>query len=134
MAIYSPASLARLQTCHPLLQDLFHEVIKHTDCSIIFGYRNREEQEEAFNNGRSKAHYGQSNHNFYPSLAVDAMPYPINWEDMKGIHHFAGVVKGIAATKKIPIRWGGEFKGFFDGPHYELIGITGKLKEDSHGV
>ena len=130
MAIFSPNSLSRLQTCHPLLQDLFNEVIKHQDCSVISGYRGREEQEAAFSDGKSKAHYGQSNHNFHPSLAVDVMPYPLNWEDIKGIHRFAGFVKGIAAAKGIPIRWGGEFKNFFDGPHYELIGITGKLKED----
>lgn len=128
MAIFSPASLKRLQTCHPLLQDLFNEVIKHHDCSIISGYRGREEQEEAFNNGNSKAHYGQSNHNFSPSLAVDVMPYPINWDDIKGIHKFAGFVLGVAAEKNIPVRWGGTFKNFFDGPHYELIGIEGKLK------
>lgn len=131
MAIFSASSLNRLQTCHPLLQDLFNEVIKYQDCAIVFGYRNREEQEEAFKNGRSKAHYGQSNHNFYPSLAVDVMPYPINWEDMKGIHKFAGFVLGVAAAKNIPIRWGGEFKNFFDGPHYELIGFEGKLKEEA---
>lgn len=127
---FSAKSSERLESCHPLLQDIFGEVIKHRDCSILFGYRGREEQEEAFRNGNSKAHYGNSNHNFYPSLAVDAMPWPINWDDIKGIHEFAGFVLGIAAAKGIPIRWGGKFKSFFDGPHFELVGITGTLKED----
>ena len=129
MPSYSAKSIERLKTCHPLLQDLFNEVIKHRDCAILFGYRGRAEQEEAFNNGRSKAHFGQSQHNFYPSLAVDAMPWPINWEDMKGIHEFAGFVLGVAAAKGIPIRWGGHFKNFFDGPHFELIGYKGEMKE-----
>jgi hypothetical protein len=118
-----------LKTCHPLLQDLLNDVIKYRDCTILFGYRGRAEQEEAFKNGRSKAHFGQSQHNFSPSLAVDSMPFPINWEDIKGIHEFAGFVLGIAAEKGIPVRWGGHFKNFFDGPHFELIGFTGELKE-----
>lgn len=128
--IFSEKSRKNLESCHPLLQELFNEIIKHRDCSILFGYRNKAEQEEAFANGHSKAHYGQSFHNFYPSLAVDAMPWPINWNDLKGIHEFAGFVLGMAASKGIPIRWGGHFKNFFDGPHFELIGIEGKLKED----
>lgn len=127
MPSYSAKSKERLATAHPLLQDLFNEVIKHRDCAILYGHRNKAEQEEAFNNGRSKAHWGQSFHNYSPSLAVDAMPWPINWEDLKGIHEFAGFVLGIAAAKGIPIRWGGHFKSFFDGPHFELIGVTGEL-------
>lgn len=127
MPSYYAKSKERLATAHPLLQDLFNEVIKHRDCSILYGHRNRAEQEEAFTNGRSKAHYGQSFHNYSPSLAVDAMPWPINWEDMKGIHEFAGFVLGVAAAKGIQIRWGGHFKNFFDGPHFELIGVTGEL-------
>lgn len=127
MPLFSAKSKERLATTHPLLQDLFNEVIKHTDCSILYGHRNCAEQEEAFTNGRSKAHYGQSFHNYFPSLAVDAMPWPINWEDLKGIHEFAGFVLGVAAAKGIQIRWGGHFKNFFDGPHFELIGVTGEL-------
>lgn len=127
MPSYSAKSKERLATSHPLLQDLFNEIIKHRDCSILYGHRNRVEQEEAFTNGRSKAHYGQSFHNYSPSLAVDAMPWPINWEDLKGIHEFAGFVLGVAAAKGIEIRWGGHFKNFFDGPHFELIGVTGEL-------
>ena len=127
MPSYSAKSIERLKTCHPLLQELFLEVIKHRDCAILFGHRNRADQEEAFNNGRSKAHYGQSYHNYYPSLAVDAMPFPINWDDIKGIHEFAGFVLGVAAAKDIPVRWGGHFKNFFDGPHFELIGFQGEI-------
>ena len=127
MPSYSKSSTDKLDTCHSDLQRLFEEVIRHRDCTIITGNRNREDQEKAFQEGKSKAHYGQSFHNYSPSLAVDVMPYPIDWDDIKGIHEFAGFVLGVAAAMNIRIQWGGHFKSFFDGPHYELIGVSGVI-------
>lgn len=120
MPAFSKTSLSRLYTCHPDLQKLFLEVIRDRDCTIICGYRGPEDQEKAFADGKSKAHYGQSRHNNYPSRAIDVMPYPINWDDIEGIKAFADFVKTTAIKLGIEIRWGGEFKSFFDGPHYEL--------------
>lgn len=121
MPSFGKTSLGRLSTCDERLQKLFSEVIKHRDCTILCGHRGQEDQETAFNSGNSKARYGQSKHNYSPSCAVDVMPYPINWDDIKGLHEFAGFVQGIAAVMGIEIKWGGTFKGFFDGPHYELL-------------
>lgn len=121
MPNFSQASLDKLSTCDERLQRLFNQVIRYRDCTIIDGHRGREAQEEAFKRGASKSHYGQSAHNYEPSCAVDVMPYPINWEDMNGLRDFAGFVQGIAAMLDIDIRWGGNFKSFFDGPHYELV-------------
>lgn len=120
MPTFSQASLQKLNTTHPDLQRLFHEVIKHRDCTVLCGYRGQEEQEQAFREGKSKAHFGQSKHNQQPSRAVDVLPYPINWEDLNGIREFAGFVQGVAASMNIQISWGGKFPGFFDGPHFEL--------------
>ena len=120
MPSFSQQSLERLSTCDQRLQDLFNEVIKYRDCTILCGHRGREDQEKALASGNSKAAYGQSKHNYVPSCAVDAMPYPINWEDLNGLREFAGFVQGVAATMGLEVRWGGNFKGFFDGPHYEL--------------
>lgn len=123
MPTFSSLSLYKLNTCHPLLQKLFHEVIKHRDCSILCGHRGKEEQEKAFTDGFSNSHWGQSNHNYVPSLAVDVVPYPIDWNNINRFYEFAGFVQGIALMKGIPIQWGGRFQKF-DGPHYELIGVT----------
>jgi peptidoglycan LD-endopeptidase CwlK len=127
MPAFGNTSKQRLSTAHPHLQRLFTEVVKHRDCTVLFGHRGREEQEQAFKNGASKAHYGQSNHNYLPSLAVDVMPwYPtephIRWGELHELKEFAHFVLGVAVGMDIPIRWGGHFKNFFDGPHYELIG------------
>lgn len=122
MPTFSDRSMKRLQTCDQRLQILMAEVIKERDCTILCGYRSPEEQEQAFHDGRSKAHYGQSKHNTYPSSAVDVMPYPIDWNDIDRLKDFANFVLGKASELNIPVRWGGNFKNFFDGPHFELEG------------
>ena len=121
MPKFSDRSKSRLITCDDRLQDLFNEVVEHFDCTVLCGHRNREDQEKAYREGKSKARWGQSNHNTLPSMAVDVVPYPIDWNDIQRFHHFAGLVLGIAAMKGINIRWGGHFKNFFDGPHFEIM-------------
>lgn len=118
----SKTSIARLSTCHPQLQKLFHEVSKRHACTVLEGFRGKAAQETAKKSGKSKAGWGQSKHNFTPSLAVDAMPNPLNWSNIEAVKEFAAIVKEVAAELGIPIRWGGDFKNFFDGPHYELVG------------
>jgi len=56
-------------------------------------------------------------HNRKPSLAVDAVPYPINpdWnKDLEKICVFAGIVLAIAHRRGIKIRWGRDWDGDFD--------------------
>jgi peptidoglycan LD-endopeptidase CwlK len=135
MPKFSTASFTKLSTCHHDLQVLFFEVIKYYDCSILEGYRNQEDQEKAFAAGNTKLHYPYGNHNKNPSMAVDAMPYPINFEDTKKAYWFAGFVLGIAQKLKDEgkmthsIRWGGAWDGIarFNTPnmlndldHFEL--------------
>lgn len=120
MPSFSQSSLSKLSTCDLRLQKIFLEVIKHRDCTIICGHRNKEDQDKAVFEGKSKAVYPNSNHNKSPSLAVDVMPYPINWNDREGLKHFSEFVKGVAAGLQINVRWGGDFQSFFDGPHWEV--------------
>lgn len=129
MPYFSEASKARLKTCHKDLQELFNEVIKHHDCTILEGHRDREAQNTAYINGRSKLKYPFSKHNTYPSDAVDVAPYPIDWEDLERFRRFAWFVRGVAAARGIEIRCGADWDGdhdikdqtFHDLPHFELI-------------
>ena len=124
-----PASIERLASCHSDLRLLFSEVAKHYDLTIICGHRNKEDQDEAFRTGKSKVQWPNGKHNSQPSLAVDAVPYPIDWNDKDRFYHFAGFVRGVAAQLGIKIRWGGDWDGdfnlknqnFFDLPHWELV-------------
>lgn len=129
MFSFSSTSRSKLSQCHPLLQDLFYEVIKHVDCSIICGFRKEVDQNIAFSTGKSGVQWPDSNHNDTPSTAVDVVPYPIDWNDHNRFYNFVGFVRGIAVMKGIDIRvgadWDGDFEvkdqNFHDLPHFELI-------------
>lgn len=121
MPSFSKRSIQNLSSCKEPLIDLFTEVIKERDCTVLCGYRNQHDQNLAFAQGRSKVRYPHSRHNQHPSIAVDVMPYPINWDDRMGQHEFAVYVFNKAMEMGISVRWGGLFKNFYDAPHWELI-------------
>jgi peptidoglycan LD-endopeptidase CwlK len=128
MGTFSTASLERLTHVHPDLRRVFEEVVKHYDCSILCGHRGEEEQHIAFAQGRSKLDWPDSKHNGLPSKAVDAAPYPVDWNDAKRFYLFAGFVLGTAKQMGVNLRWGGDWdrdwdlsdNRFNDWPHFEL--------------
>lgn len=130
MPSFSGKSKAKLATCHPDLQKVFKEVIKHVDCTILEGVRDLERQKELVRTGKSKTL--KSKHLAAAdglSRAVDCAPYPIDWHNKERFYLFAGFVKGIAAEMGIKIRmgadWDGDFttrdQSFHDLPHFELV-------------
>jgi hypothetical protein len=130
MASFGKSSLEKLAELDPRLQEVLNEAIKIVDFTIICGTRSKEDQEKAFNEGKSKLHYPESKHNSSPSMAVDVAPYPIDWSNAKGFCYLAGIIMGIAAAKGIKLRWGGDFNRdyivgndkFQDLPHLEIDG------------
>jgi peptidoglycan L-alanyl-D-glutamate endopeptidase CwlK len=134
MAKYGKRSKNNLAECNIDIQRVFNEVIKHYDCSILCGHRTREDQNRAYPK-YTKLKYPDSKHNKQPSLAVDAVPYPIDWNDTKRMINFAGYVLGISAIMKARgeikhgLRWGGDWdrdtelsdNKFQDYPHFELV-------------
>ena len=129
MPRFGKSSIKRLETAHPKLQEIFNEVIKHVDCSVLQGHRGEEEQNRYFDEGKSKVKYPNGRHNAYPSRAVDVTPYPVDWDDRERQTLFAGLVLGIATMKGIKLRWGGDWNRDFhvqdnkfdDFPHFELM-------------
>ncbi len=75
---FGEVSERRLKTCHIDIQRLMRKAIETSpmDFSIICGYRNKKEQNEAFKRGYSKLKWPRGNHNKFPSNAVDIAPYP----------------------------------------------------------
>ena len=128
MPKFGTRSKSRLHTCDERLQDLFEEVVKSFDCSVIEGHRGKEKQNAAYDKGNSKLRYPKGKHNQIPSIAVDVIPYPIDWEDRDRMHYFAGFVLGIAKKMKLKIRWGGDWNmdthtkdnRFDDLVHFEI--------------
>jgi len=129
MSTYSSRSLRRLSDVDERLQDVFNEVIKHFDNTIITGHRTKDYQETVFREGKSKVQWPNSKHNSLPSKAVDAAPYPLDWSDRERFTYFAGFVIGIAKSKGITLRWGGGWdrdtevddNKFDDLLHFELV-------------
>jgi len=133
MPKFSNKSDLSLDTCHPLLQELFREVIKDRDCTIIEGHRTRRRQNQLFEEEKSKVQWPESKHNAMPSQAVDAGPCipgkGIPWAEQENFYAFGGYVKGVAKLLGIKIRWGGDWDNdndvkdqkFNDLAHFELL-------------
>jgi hypothetical protein len=128
MPKFGKTSKKRLATCDKSLQDLFNEVVKNFDCSVLVGHRGEKEQNEAYDKGNSQVRWPKGKHNSNPSTAVDVAPYPIDWEDRERFTYFAGFVMGVAANLGISLRWGGDWdsdtdlsdNNFDDLVHFEL--------------
>jgi len=105
MPSFGERSMRHYNTLHPDLQLVLSEAIKYVDFSIICGHRDKQEQNLAFQQGRSKLRFPQSKHNSYPSDAVDIVPYPnLDWNDRERFTYIAGIIMGIAMAKGIPLR------------------------------
>lgn len=129
MPKFSKKSLKKLETAHPDLQRIYHELVKIMDITILEGVRSVETQEEYVRTGKSKTmnskHLKQSDGFAH---AIDAVPYPIDWNDKDRFIYMQGMIRGIAHQMGIKVRSGidwdsdGEIKdhSFFDGPHVEL--------------
>ncbi len=132
---FSDKSKYRLGTCHQDIQKVFEEVIKFFDCTILEGYRDNLRQDELYRQGKSQLKGGESKHNHQPALAVDVVPYPIDWEDTQRMTLFIGYVLGVSNylyekgevdyRLKSGIDWDNDTQtkdtSFFDYPHFELV-------------
>lgn len=122
-------SLQRLSTCHPDLQRVVLHAAETFNFQVQCGHRGKQEQNEAFARRTSKLKWPNSKHNKQPSLAVDLIPLPVNWNDLKKFREMMDVVKASAAKLGVKVRFGNDFNqngvigddSFIDWPHVELI-------------
>jgi len=133
MPKFGKNSLKQLKTCDAKLQEVFNEVIKTVDCSVLEGHRSEVRQNALYKEGKTKVTFPKGRHNSSPSNAVDVVPYPVDWGDRERFTLFAGFVIGIAKSMGIKLRWGGNWdmweengrwevndNKFDDFPHFEL--------------
>lgn len=131
MPHFGKSSRTRLASCHPDIQEVLNEAIKHIDFSVVCGHRSEEAQDLAYAHEKSQVKWPNSKHNSLPSLAVDVAPYDggILWDDVEAFTLLAGIIKGIAIMMGIKVRIGCDWDGdgmvkehsFLDRPHVELI-------------
>jgi len=121
-------SLEKLIGVHPDLVRVVKRAIEITeqDFMVIEGVRTLERQKHLFKQGKSKT----MNSRHLEGKAVDLCPYPANSDfDGDGIpnvhdwdqyYPIAKAMKQAAEELDVPIVWGGDWKTFKDGPHFEL--------------
>ncbi|MGP2471539.1 M15 family metallopeptidase [Yersinia sp. 2540 StPb PI] len=89
------------------------------DFRVIEGIRTPERQRQLVRNGSSKT----LNSRHLTGHAVDLAPMVNNqipWEDWSTFHQVAKAMKQAAKEMELPLQWGGDWKTFKDGPHFEL--------------
>ena len=122
---FSNLSLSRLSTCHVELQRLMHAVMneQRMDFSILCGFRNKHDQNDAVKRGTSKLCWPHGRHNHDPSLAVDVCAYPIdnfNQCNTARTMVLATLIQQKAKELKIPVYWGGHWTHLNDIYHFQL--------------
>lgn len=113
----SQRSQDRLKGVHPDLVKVVKRAIELTDhdFSVIEGVRSVETQREYVAKGVSKT----MNSRHLTGHAVDLYPVgrPTPWERCVVV---AKAMQKAADELGVPIVWGGSWKSFYDGPHFEL--------------
>lgn len=111
------SSLQKLEGVHPDMVAVIKRAIEITeqDFSVIEGLRSYERQKELVNKGASKT----MNSRHLTGHAVDIAPYPLSW-DWEYFYPIADAMKDAAQELGIDLEWGGDWKSFRDGPHWQL--------------
>lgn len=111
-------SLQNLSGVNPDLVAVVKRAIQITevDFTVIEGIRNINRQRELLKAGKSTT----MNSRHLTGHAVDMVPWPIDWNDLSRFEVMAEAMKSAAEELNIPIVWGGDWKSFYDGPHFEL--------------
>jgi peptidoglycan L-alanyl-D-glutamate endopeptidase CwlK len=118
--ILGSRSLSRLEGVHPDLVRVVKQAaaISNLDFTVLEGLRTLDRQRKLVAEGASKTM--KSRH--LTGHAVDLAPLidgKVSW-DWPIYYRLAKIVKSAAADEKVPLQWGGDWRAFKDGPHWEL--------------
>jgi len=113
----SRRSLSNLQGVHPDLVSVVERAIEITeqDFSVIEGVRSMKRQRMLVDTGKSTT----MNSRHLTGHAVDLVPYPVSW-DWDYFYPIADAMKAAARELDIDLEWGGDWRSFPDGPHFQL--------------
>ena len=120
MYVLSKKSLDRLAGVHPDLVRIVKRAIEITtvDFAVLEGVRSKARQEQLVKAGASQT----MNSRHLTGHAVDLGAYvsgSVRW-DWPLYYKIADAVKQAAAELGVPIEWGGDWRTFKDGPHFQL--------------
>lgn len=129
---FGKSSLEKRATLHPDLQKVVDEASKTYNFSILEGFRNQQEQDKDYAEGKSQKKWPDGKHNKYPSEATDLAPYDIegiHWKDTVRFGVMIGHVQAAAIRVGVKIRCGLDWdmdgrsdnEKFKDLGHIELV-------------
>lgn len=123
--ILSQKSLTKLEGAHPDLMKVIRRAAQISDMefTVLEVLRTVGRQRELVRTGASKT----MNSRHLPgrdgkSRAVDIAPLDgaqISWA-WPLYHRLAPIIKQAALEVQVPIEWGGDWRSFKDGPHWQL--------------
>jgi peptidoglycan L-alanyl-D-glutamate endopeptidase CwlK len=118
--VLSARSLSRLEGVHPDLVRVVKRAAEMSDLdfTVLEGVRTLARQRELLKQGATTT----LNSRHLTGHAVDLAPIrgkTIYW-DWPMYHRLAKIVKAAAAVEQVPLQWGGDWRTFKDGPHWEL--------------
>ena len=113
-------SLSRLEGVHPDLVRVVKKAaaMSSLDFTVLEGLRTAARQKQLMDLGATKT----MNSRHLTGHAVDLAPMvggTVRW-DWPLYHQLAVIVKNAAKAENVPIQWGGDWRTFKDGPHWEL--------------
>ena len=110
-------SLQNLSGVHPDLVAVVKRAIEITDqdFTVIEGMRDISRQRQLVKSGASTT----MNSRHLTGHAVDIAPWPISWE-WEDFYPIEEAMKLAADELEIDLEWGGDWKSFKDGPHWQL--------------
>lgn len=144
---FSQNSLNRLATVDPDLRRLAQRALElsSVDFVVVQGNRTKDEQARLYGKGRTAAQctakgvptsYARPseakvtwtlNSNHIGGRAIDVAPYVnggVNWDDNGKLGLWPKIAAAFKQASKelgIRIKWGGEWEGTPDRPHFELV-------------
>ena len=128
MKQWDSRSLTSLQGIHPDLRRVMDRALQDAPFAFVVteGLRTIERQRELVRIGASKT----LNSRHLTGHAVDLVPFvdidkdgKVEAEEMYSwplYYKLAPVIKAAAAKEKVALIWGGDWRSFKDGPHWEL--------------
>ena len=113
-------SLSRLEGVHPDLVRVVKKAaaMSSLDFTVLEGLRTAARQKQLYDQGATKT----MNSRHLTGHAVDLAPMiggTVRW-DWPLYHQLAAIVKAAAKAENVPVQWGGDWRTFKDGPHWEL--------------
>jgi peptidoglycan L-alanyl-D-glutamate endopeptidase CwlK len=116
----TPRDRKRLEGVHPdLVRVVERASLGRVRFIVTEGLRTMERQAQLAREGRSQTMRSRHLTGHAVDLAVLDDDGKARW-DAPAYRALAAEVKAAAAVEVVPIGWGGDFRGFFDGPHFQL--------------